>query len=196
MAKRVIQECDLTKQEYDPEETVIITIKKKGKTKGRSYDLSPEAAAKLEQQLVADSGAELDEGWHFANGLAENQPVDLSPRQPDKAPVSTGTTFEEVAAATDEKMIAEKRASLKEAGVDEDDREEENPEPERALGSVDGNGCKHLNKGRIQTTLRKGKRHAYRVCRDCGAQIPEMTKAEKQDYMSGKLPADVNLKDR
>ena len=32
MAKRVIQECDLTKQEYDPADTVIITIKKKDKT--------------------------------------------------------------------------------------------------------------------------------------------------------------------
>lgn len=192
MAKRVIQECDLTKQEYDPDETVIITIKKKGKTKGRSYDLSPEAAAKLEQQLVADSGAELDEGWYFANGLAENQPVDLTPREPDKAP---GTTFEEVAAATDEKMIAEKRAALKESGVTEDDREEDST-PERALGTQSENGCKHLNKGRIQTTLRKGKRFAYRQCRDCNEKVPEMTKAEKQDYMSGKLPADIQLKDR
>ena len=83
MAKRIIQECDLTKQEYDPDETVTLVFKKKGKTNGRTYELSSSAATKLEQQLVAGKEAALEEGWGFTKNNSR------TPRSMEETPVRT-----------------------------------------------------------------------------------------------------------
>lgn len=189
MAKRIIQECDLTKHEYDPDETVTITIKKKGKRQGRSYDLSPEAAAKLEQQLVAGSEARLPEGWSFGATLGVIQDT---PQLPD-AVNTAGGTLEEFSDNI-EAAVAQKRAELvASGGITDEERLPEKPVLEEVVGS--SNGCRHLNKGRIQTTMRNGRRFVYRKCSKCFADIPEMTSEEKRDYMSGKTPQDVNIRD-
>jgi hypothetical protein len=188
VAKRVVHECDLTKQECDPDDLVTITIKKKDKGgRGRSYDLSPEAAAKLEQQLVSNNA--LDEGWRFANGLAENQEP-TAPEAPAEDRPQTLADFDEDA------TVAAKKAELREMGVIEDEREEVEGEISRAAGSNNSNGCRHLNKGPIKTRMKNGKRYIYRLCRDCGASVPEMTREEKQSYMNGELPSDIRITDR
>lgn len=189
MAKRVVHECDLTKQECDPDDLVTITIKKKGKSgRGRSYDLSPEAAAKLEQQLVSNNA--LDEGWHFANGLAENQ----IPENPAKERPQTLADLEDD--YDEEAAVAAKKAELRELGVIDDDREEAEGEFFKAAASVRSDGCRHLNKGPIKTRMKNKKRFIYRQCRDCGESVPEMTREEKQSYMNGKLPDDIRIKDK
>lgn len=178
MAKRVIVECDLSKQEYDPDLTVVITIKKTGKGKGRSYDLSPESAAKLEAQLVA--GPKLNQDWSFVstkNSVLNNN--------------SAPKTFGDL---DDSDIIEEKKAELKEAGI----LRTENEELESEVMAIEGGdaNCRHLNKGRVQTTLRNGKRFAFKPCKNCHARVPEMTKAEKQGYMEGKVTGeDVNIRE-
>jgi hypothetical protein len=185
MAKRVIQECDLTKQEYDPDETVVLVIKKKGKQTGRTYELSSSAATKLEQQLVAGKEAALDENWNFS---VSNKPI----RATNKPTTRTLADLE-----SEEQIIANKQAELRQAGIIEAEREA----PEKPVLSgvietpVNSNGCRHLNKSRIQTTLKGGKRFAFRTCADCRIKIPEMTIDEKKAFMSGKPDPDVNMRD-
>jgi RNA polymerase-binding transcription factor DksA len=168
--------CDLTKLEYDPEETVVITIKKKGKSKGRSYDLSPEAASKLEQQLVAGAEAQLTENWSF---LRDAVTTSLEKTK--------GQTLEDLE-DEESQFIAEKRASLREEGVSEEERRQPNAPASKCP-------TRHMNKGRIQTTIRDGKRFAYRKCNDCNADIPEQTAEQRKNYMSGKAPQGVNIRD-
>jgi hypothetical protein len=188
MAKRVVQECDLTKQEYDPEETVTITFKYKGKARGRSYDLSPAAAAKLEQQLVG--GSKLPEDWGFVG--------QTTTAQGRKAARTLGDLDD--AAAGEEQTIADKKSELRAAGVIPEQSEAKAPEPEisEVTEVVGGRkDCSHMNKGRIQTTLRDGKRFIFRLCTECRARIPEMSKASKESYLSGKISKgdDINIRD-
>ena len=65
MAKRTIIECDLCKNEYDPEEGYIISVKKKGKQRGNNFDLCPSCAEKIQTQLVAKSSESLNTNWSF-----------------------------------------------------------------------------------------------------------------------------------
>lgn len=55
-------------------------------------------------------------------------------------------------------------------------------------------GCRHINRGRIQTTLRQGKRFIYRKCKDCQKDVPEKTTDQKKQYMSGDVPKDINIR--
>ena len=191
MAKRTIQECDLTKQEYDPDETVIITIKKKGKSKGRSYDLSPDAAAKLEMQLVAGSDAELDSNWTFSPASQEETytytEFGEKPVEKTRAELEN-ITYDDI--DDDSRFVAAKKAELKEEGII-------NTEPREVVNSVfKGNGnCSHPNRGRVQMTMRGEERYAYTICKDCRAQLPYKKKSDQENYASAKLPADVRMKD-
>jgi len=191
MAKRVVQECDLTKQEYDPDETVTITFKHKGKARGRSYDLSAAAAAKLEQQLVG--GPKLTEEW----GFYAAQPAASQARGPRPAR-TVGDLDRDPNEA--ERTIAEKKAELREAGVIPADaagkpQEAEVSEVTEIVGGK--KDCLHMNKGRIQTTLRDGKRFIFRLCTECRARIPEMPLATKAAYLDGKVNKadDVNIRE-
>lgn len=173
MAKRVVQECDLTKQEYDPSETVTLVIKRAGKKAGRTYELSAEAASKLEQQLVA--GLKLDTNWGFSSSQGSTR--------------STAKTLgdledeSEAEIESDEAFIAEKISQRRAiAETDEGDELAEAIKPE--------GGCYHMNKGPIQTTMRAGKRQIYRVCRECRERIPEKRKDDKSKFMNAKAPAD------
>lgn len=171
MAKRIIVECDLSKNEYDPEETVTIIIKRKDKSKGRSYDLSPESAMTLETQLVA--GPQLDKNWRFVSVLKDNEYSGKTLADLDKE--NTGDAY----------VIAEKKAELKEAGIIDD-----------VVVENSTSSCSHLNKGRIQTTLRNNKRFVFRICKQCGNRIQELTAEDKTNYMKAKITeSDIHIRD-
>jgi hypothetical protein len=180
MAKRVIQECDLTKQEYDPDETVIITIKKKGKTKGRTYDLSPSAAAKLEQQLVAGSDAALGNDWAFFK-------VPSSPTPPQ---LDNNTVFGDQAndgIEDDSDFVAAKKKELRQEGIigsEEEERELATGPVSEAVGAVQSK-CSHLNKSGIKVSSDHKK---YRTCNSCNKTILEHSSKDRQDYMNTKAP--------
>lgn len=179
MAKRVVQECDLTKQEYDPSETVTLVIKRAGKKAGRTYELSGEAASKLEQQLVA--GVKLDTNWGFSSGQGSSRPTGSAPRTLGDLEDETGFEPE---VENDEAFIAEKMSQRKAVAQ----TTEESAETETT--AVSEGGCYHMNKGPIQTTMRAGKRQIYRVCRECRERIPEKRKDDKSKFMNAKAPAD------
>jgi len=190
-AKRIVIECDLTKQEYDPDETVTITFKHKGKARGRSYDLSAAAAAKLEQQLVG--GPKLNAEWGF---YAQTESVT---RQGRPRPARTVGDLDTESGEA-EKTIADKKAELREAGVIPADAANKPQEAEvsEVTEIVGGKkDCLHMNKGRIQTTLRDGKRFIFRLCTECRARIPEMPLATKAAYLDGKVNKadDVNIRE-
>ena len=201
MAKRVIHECDLTKQEIDDEDTLFtLKLAKKGTRSNMTYELSGEAAEALLAQL--NGRRELAEGWQFTS------PGDMPVRPPgvrggDSAPRTLGDLeAEEIEAPVedDTRFVAEKKAALREQGVLGDDEEDEEPREEptdgpvgKALGAT--KGCRHMNKGRIQTTMRGGKRLIYRKCADCRKDIPEMSSEARQSYMKGKAPKGVNIRD-
>jgi len=188
MAKRVVQECDLTKQEYDPEDTVTITFKKAGKAKGRSYDLSPEAAAKLEQQLVG--GNELPATWGFGS-VAKVEHTEVQRARTTLADLENDPL-------DDTELIASKKAQFAElGGLDKNREEPTSPVIAPSLGqSVANDKCLHMNKGPIQTTIRDKKRHAYRTCRECRKEVPVKSKSDNESYMNASLPSDVNMRDR
>jgi len=181
MAKRVVQECDLTKQEYDPAETVTLVIKKSGKKTGRTYELSAAAAAKLEQQLV--SGNKLPEEWDFVGGAVRQGGT--SAPQPGKRTLADLDTDEPDDAA----FVAEKKRSLAAEGVDAEPRETQEDDP--SILGVDTSGCMHPNRGPVAITMSQGKRLIYRMCRDCRKRIPEKTKDEKAAFLSAKPPPDT-----
>lgn len=179
MAKRIVQICDLNKQEIpEGDEIVTITIKRPGKKGGRSYELSSASAARLEQQLVAGKEALLDHEWCFAAGTKLRTAVgDFV-----QVPKTLGDL-------DDEQFVADKKAELEATGR-LDEVVETPSEPILTQGD-----CRHLKKGRIMTTLKGGKRFAYRVCTQCRNHVPEQTVAERNAYMNGKLPADVSIRD-
>jgi len=179
MAKRVVQECDLTKQEYDPAETVTLIIKKGGKKTGRTYELSQKAAEKLEQQLV--SGNKLDSDWTFK--ALEKDPTPLkSDGAKTLADLDDDSTF-----------VAEKKQQMQEEGIDMEPRVlEEDQQTILPLNTGD-RSCLHMNKGRVQTTLKNGKRHFYRICRECRGHISENKVEDREEYLNAKPPADVRV---
>lgn len=182
MAKRTIHECDLTKQEFDPDQEKVFTISvaKKGQKGPMKYEICAAAAEKLLAQL--NSSEQLDENWSFSS-------------KPKQVSRGRSTTFEDLEQDTeddsqdDTKFVARKRAELVEAGIVE-------TEPRKAKAKTkDGVRCTHLNKGRIETTLKNKKRFAFRACRECGEKIEEQTASDRKSYMGGKPPAGVKLRD-
>lgn len=180
MARRVIQECDLTKQEYDPDETVTISIKKKGKSKARTYDLSPSAAAKLEQQLVAGPDASLAEGWSFFSLL----PMPKTHR-------IDGDTFvgasNEDGIEDDTAFVVKKKSELREEGIigsEAEERDLNGGAVSKAMG-VTRRNCSHMNKSGIKVTSDHKK---YRTCRDCGKALIVQSTKERTAYLTDKLP--------
>lgn len=178
MAKRIVQECDLTKAEYDPAETVTLIIKKNGKKTGRTYELSSQAAAKLEQQLV--SGSKLPDDWSF---------VDRGTNKISRRIISTEENLEpETQEQSDEELIAAKHAARVEA---QDNNIEPDPVP-----LMDPNVCLHRNKSRTHMKMDGEKRVAYKICKDCRNVVPVHKRDERVDYATSKVPSDINLKDR
>jgi len=183
MAKRIIHECDLTKREYDPEDTVKITITRKSK-KGRAYEISSDAAEMLEKQLVA--GEELVEGWDFHGVEQIYSPQEVSPAPRQETKFIAEEEDSELKAILEKKRRIQandeeehpKRAAKKEDWSDY--------QPKRRLGD-----CMHMNKGGIQFKDDA----AYRVCKNCGAKVPEKKRTEQSEYMGAKPAAGTKLKD-
>jgi len=201
MAKRTIIECDLTKQEIGDDDTVFtLKVAKKGTRTNMTYELSSAAAEALLAQL--NGRKELREGWQFSS------PGDMPVRPPG---VRDGTPRrrtlgdlddegdDEEEPEDDSRFVAEKKASLREAGVldEESDETEERQQDGPVAKAVGANRdkCIHMNKGRVQVTMRGGKRYVYRKCADCREDIPEMTSEARQQYMSGKAPKGVRIRD-
>lgn len=192
MARRVVQECDLTKQEYDPAETVTLVIKKSGKKTGRTYELSAAAAARLEQQLV--SGNKLPEGWDFVGGARQSHSESTSenPGRRTLADLDTDSQSGDTERGDDATFVTAKKREMVEEGVDTEPRERSEDQATILPGiAVDGSGCMHINKSSIQTTMKNGKRHIYRTCRDCRKRISERTVEEKAAFLGAKAPTDT-----
>lgn len=186
MARRIVQECDLTKQEYDPAETVTLVIKKSGKKTGRTYELSAAAAARLEQQLV--SGNKLPEGWSFSGSNIRHGRSDS---ENEDGP--TKRTLADLERGADATFVATKKQEMVAEGVDISPREKSDDQPTilPEIEYVDGSGCMHINKGPIQTTMKNDKRHIYRTCRDCRKRISEKTVEEKAAFINAKASAGI-----
>lgn len=186
MAKRIVQECDLTKQEYDPAETVTLVIKRSGKKQGRTYELSPEAASKLEQQLV--SGNKLPTGWSFSGSKAS---VENPWHEADTPITRTLADLDN----DDDALVAKKKREMKDEGVDTSEPREKVEGQATVLPvlETDDSQCLHMNKGHIQTTLKDGERYFYRTCRACRRRIPEKSKEDSRSFMTAKPPADTRV---
>jgi len=168
MAKRTIYECDLTKREFDPDETVKITITRKGK-KGRAYEISDEAAKLLERQLTA--GDELPEGWDFTA----------------QAPAPIVQQEEDWMVSPRIENETEDDAQLREVLKKKKEREkaEAKDHPKRKQGVK----CTHPNRGPVQWSGEGKNAVPYVVCRDCGEKLPLQKTRDKQNYLSAKPPA-------
>lgn len=200
MAKRTIIECDLTKHEIEDEDTVFtLKIAKKGKRNPQTFELSAEAAEKLLAQLNGRN--ELPQDWRFTAPGALNYPPGVrgggeAPRRRTLADLENEPVESEPREEDDTNFVAKKKASLREEGVlgeEPEERELDGPVA-KAMGAKKG-GCLHMNKGRIQTTLRDGKRVVYRKCMDCRKDIPAKTVEERDQFMNGKAPKGVNVRD-
>ena len=107
--------------------------------------------------------------------------------------------MEEEEPEDDSRAVAEKKRELREAGVigDESPREVPTDGPVGEVLGAPKSKCptRHMNKGRIQTTMRDGSRFIYRVCSDCQKRIPEKTAGDKQAYRNQKTPKGVQVRD-
>lgn len=196
MAKRIIQQCDLCKGEYDPDDTHLITVKKKGKQKGNVFDLCPECAAKIQRQLVAASSEMLDVNWTF-DGLSKLPPgMVISPADLQAiadeitiAPRGSARAAQEadIAAAqqADDDLITrkegERRTAMAEAGqpLEEEQEASEVPYETVAPAPLEDGGCGHMNKGRIYTVNKQ----FVQDCRDCGETLVPNTASDRAAYM-------------
>jgi hypothetical protein len=175
MAKRTIHECDLTKQEMDPEDSFVLVLKKRGKrTKGSEFEISASSAELLLQQL--NSNYRLPQGWSFAtikrpvnippDSLEDIEVEDLQPLQtaPEvRADLQREPTDEELAGEPERWEVA--RAENRDTSHTISGPETVAPE---------GDECIHMNKGRVHLGMKGGRRDAYRLCKDCGAKVPEL----------------------
>jgi hypothetical protein len=191
MAKRVVQECDLCKGEYDPDETHSIAVKKKGKSKANAYDLCPDCAEKIQQQLVAKSSDGLAPDWSFA------APLDQSFLQAKEPSPARGSRREEVTAEQQEdddliaRKNAERAAAASEAGqsIPEQAEAPEVPYETVAPEPLEDGSCPHMNRGPIRP--RGGQ--FLQECRDCGADLLPNTSDDRGSYMAAKPGRGVNL---
>jgi len=182
MARKVVYECDLTKREYDPDETVTITIKRGGKV-GRKYEISDEAAKLLEGQLTA--GERLPEGWAFISeplftpasaALEAGRGASASARRLHLAEQADDAENRDEDDALARKIKADHKERLEEESPPEEEEEEKGP--------VDQNDCPHMNRTRVQMT----ENSAYVNCKDCGAKLPLKKTSERDAEASAGAP--------
>lgn len=180
MGHKKIVFCDLTKLEVSADTPLVsITIKIPGKKTGRTYELSPESAAKLEQQLVSDNKLATD--WQFANSKIID--TSLQTRPPFSASKRTLADLD-----TDENDSIAAKAHLEHI---EEEAIEETPEEPVDLGlAVDNSGCLHANKGPVSVGMKNGKRFIYKQCKKCRRRIPERSKKERDAFITATPPED------
>jgi hypothetical protein len=166
MARRTVQECDLTKQEFDPEQVVTVTLKSPGK-KGRSYELSPTAAEMLEKALVSREAHEVT-----LVGIAKSTIVER-PSFGNNQVVRRAATMADF--DVDDELIARK---------DRERLEEESKTPgpsseHKITAAAQESGCSHPSRTppRIETV--DGNRGFWQRCKDCGSQLKYRRKVDK-----------------
>lgn len=162
MARRIINECDLTKKEYDPADTVQITIKA-GKKKGRTYELSPEAAEVLERALVSREAHMIVPQGYSPDYIEEEK----------KSPPQDEDDENEI-------LIREKEVR------NHDDWPE-------TIETSSSDECSHPNKSRPTLRTVEGKKDLYRKCNDCGEFLIYSTLKEKDAFMRAKPGKGINV---
>jgi hypothetical protein len=173
MAKRIVQECDLCKGEYDPDDTHIISVKKKGKQKANVYDLCPNCAEKIQQQLVAQSSETLEALWRFGYLPVAEADVKCGNPEPEREVRGSRRAELESLQQADNDLISrkdnERRNSLKEAGqtMTEEAEATEVPYETVAPAPLEDGSCAHMNRGRIQAVQGQ----FLQECRDCGEKL-------------------------
>ena len=95
----------------------------------------------------------------------------------------------------DTKYVAAKKRELREEGIINDEPREEAEVPVMNLDTTSNCPTKHMNKGRIQTTMKNGSRYIYRLCTDCNKRIPEKTAGAKKLYRNQKPGKGVNVRE-
>lgn len=96
MGKRQLFFCDLTKHELkEDDEMVILTLKRKDKKTSRTYEISSEAATKLEQQLVAGSEATLPKNWGFIKSDQDKPVLTIGDLEEDEVELKLNALREE-----------------------------------------------------------------------------------------------------
>lgn len=192
MASRTIQECDLYKTEYDPEGTVTVTFKIKGKRKGQSYDLSPEAAEALQKAMVSRTAHHI---------VAASKPRG-KPATPNGQSRALGDVFDEDGLPDDDEFVSQKMAQRKLHG-DPDTPPPTTPETETEVASEritvgggtteDGGKCRHINKTPPRQRVVGGKNGFWHVCKDCQTLIKPVASKSRATYHGATAPKGVNI---
>ena len=186
MAKRIIHECDLTKQEFNPDEDTVFTLSivKKGRKSPMKFEVCASAAEKLLAQL--NGKGELPEDWSFARNVPSRRAV-------VSEELDIGSNMDD-GIDDDSNFVARKKAELREEGIignEEEERELEGGAISQALGAKQEN-CVHMNKSGIKVTSDHKK---YRTCNACGKAIPEQSSGDRTAYLSATPPKGVNIRD-
>lgn len=196
MGKRTIQECDLCKQEYDPDDTYNLTFKPPGKKAGNKYDLCPQCAEKLQQQLVASSEAVL-ENWVFGSPsmkiLSKDEMREMDaplPPEPDAA-----SRRVELADGDDDQFVLGKKREI-EAREAETQEQTRNSKVPGFVEKPAGNKCPHYNKSPIMAgQTSDGSKTFFQKCRDCGKKLTPPSAQDRHTVATSKPPKGVNLRD-
>lgn len=184
MARRTIQECDLYKTEFDQDETVTIVIRAKGKRKGQSYDLCPEAAEALQQALVSRTAhriVPMTQETQRSQGQSKRMLEEVFGNDPVDDDVFI-----------DRKMV--ERGDETPPSESEDVEVEFESEREVVGGSKSKDEkCMHPNKTPPRERIVKGRKGYWHVCKDCGAKIKPTTAKYRAEYNRQRPPKGVNV---
>ena len=169
MGKRQLVYCDLCKVETD--DLHLLSLKKSGKKNTNKFEVCEDCTDKLQKQLVAGENAQ---EWSFATVrvVAETKPEIIY----------TDTEDDE----NNMRRLKDQERLETLSSMDIDPVEMETP--------PDSGDCVHMNKGRVNLTMRNGKKFAYRICKQCRQQIPEHNLGSKDKYRNQKLEKDINLR--
>ncbi len=182
MASRTIQECDLSKTEYDPDSTVTIVFKRKGK-RGRQYDLSAESAETLEQAFVSTEAHKIVPvqrmSGHRQDGSSESRP--------DTEDLSTKRTVGDFDIDSDDALIAEKERGRKEFNETLENHPEEIITVQPPV-TEEQERCLHANKTPKRPKTVGKKRGFYQECKDCGKLIKARSMKSQRAYLAAQAP--------
>lgn len=177
MARRIVNECDLSKREFDAKNAVTISLKSKNK-KSRSYELSPESAEALEKALVSRE----------SHSIIPEDPQRLyreSEQKTNKQPQTVGDLMEE----DDDALVARKQK-------EREDFRKELPETDKDNSKESAKKtCSHMNKSRPTIATKKGKRGFWVKCLDCGIERPAASVSDREAFMSEDVPEGVRVKE-
>lgn len=179
MASRTIQECDLSKTEYDPDSTVTIVFKRKGK-RGRQYDLSAESAEALEQAFVGTEAHKVVP----VQRMSGHQQDTSSESRPDTENKQTVGDFD---IDNDDALIVEKERERKEFNATLKNAPAEVVAYQAAV-TKEQDRCVHANKTPKRPKTVGKKRGFYQECKDCGKIIKARSMKSQRAYLAAQAP--------